>query len=142
MKNNLGAGFVGLTFAVGLGISGMTDPRKVISFLDVFGAWDPSLAFVMVGAIAVHLVAYRLIRRRKAPLFSSSWHIPQGREITPGLVGGAMIFGVGWGLAGYCPGPALVSLPTLNSRPAVFVGGMILGMLLFKILDRKIGFKR
>lgn len=142
MKSNLAAGIVGFLFALGLGISGMTDPHKVLSFLDVFGSWDPSLMFVMVGAILVHLLLYRLIRKQKSPLYGSEWHVPKNSQITPSLVAGALIFGVGWGLAGYCPGPGIASLATMDPRPLVFVGSMILGMLLFKLLDKKIGFKR
>lgn len=132
MNNKIAAAIVGFLFAVGLGISSMTDPQKVLSFLDIFGKWDPSLAFVMIGAILVHFFSYRLIRKRKSPVFSSEWHVPPDSKITPSLIGGALIFGVGWGLAGYCPGPALTSIATLDSRPLVFVAGMILGMLLFK----------
>lgn len=142
MKANLAAGTVGFLFALGLGISGMTDPQKVLSFLDIFGKWDPSLAFVMIGAILVHLPLYRLIRRQRSPRLCSEWYIPENSKITPSLMMGAMIFGMGWGLAGYCPGPAIASLATLNFRPLVFVATMILGMFLFKVLDRKIGFKR
>jgi uncharacterized membrane protein YedE/YeeE len=142
MKANLAAGTVGFLFALGLGISGMTDPQKVLSFLDIFGKWDPSLAFVMIGAILVHLPLYRLIRRQMSPRLCSEWHIPENSKITPSLMMGAMIFGMGWGLAGYCPGPAITSLATLNFRPLIFVATMILGMFLFKVLDRKIGFKR
>jgi uncharacterized membrane protein YedE/YeeE len=142
MKKNLASGVVGFLFALGLGISGMTDPQKVLSFLDVFGKWDPSLAFVMVGAILVHLPLYRLIRRQRNPRLCSEWHIPENSKITPSLAIGAMIFGMGWGLAGYCPGPGITSLATLDPRPLVFVAAMIVGMSLFKVLDRKIGFKR
>jgi uncharacterized membrane protein YedE/YeeE len=142
MKNNIAAGTVGFLFALGLGISGMTDPQKVLSFLDIFGQWDPSLAFVMIGAILVHFLLYRPIRGKRSPRFCSEWHVPTNSKITPSLIMGAVIFGMGWGLAGYCPGPAITSLATLNSRPLVFVAAMILGMFLFKVLDRKIGFKR
>ena len=132
MKNNLAALFVGVIFALGLGISGMTRPEKVIGFLDVFGAWDFSLAFVMAGAIGMHAVAYRLIRRRKSPLFANGFHVPTSKELTPSLIVGAFIFGVGWALAGYCPGPALASLASLNIRPVMFVVSMILGMAFFR----------
>jgi uncharacterized membrane protein YedE/YeeE len=142
MKKNLAAGTVGFLFALGLGISGMTDPQKVLSFLDIFGKWDLSLAFVMIGAILVHLPLYRVIRRQRSLRLCSEWHIPENSKITPSLMMGAMIFGMGWGLAGYCPGPGITSVATLDSRPLVFVAAMILGMSLFKVLDRKIGFKR
>ena len=132
MKNNLAALFVGVIFALGLGISGMTRPEKVIGFLDVFGAWDFSLAFVMAGAFGMHAVAYRIIRRRKSPLFSSHFHVPTSKDLTPSLIIGAFIFGVGWALAGYCPGPAIASLASLNVRPAMFVVSMIVGMAFFR----------
>lgn len=133
MKNNISALIVGIIFALGLGISGMTHPEKVIGFLDLFGNWDASLAFVMVGAIAVHAVTYRWIRRKKSPLFSKEFYVPTSKELTPSLVIGAFIFGVGWALAGYCPGPALTSLASLNSRVIIFVVSMIFGMILFRI---------
>ena len=121
MRQNLFSAFVGFLFSIGLGISGMTNPQKVISFLDIFGSWDPSLLFVMVGAIVVHFTAYRLIKKRKLPIYSSEWHVPRGNKITRGLIIGSILFGAGWGLAGYCPGPALVSLATLSTRPIFFV---------------------
>ena len=133
MKNNLAAFTVALIFALGLGISGMTRPEKVIGFLNVFGKWDLSLAFVMVGAIAVHAVAYRLIRRRNSPLLSSQFYIPTSKELTPSLILGAFIFGVGWALAGYCPGPAITSLSSLELRPIIFVLSMISGMAIFRL---------
>ena len=142
MKNNLGAWIVGFVFALGLGISGMTNPQKIFGFLDVFGTWDPSLMFVMAGAVTVHFFTYRLIRRRESPLFSPQWHVPQKTQITPSLIAGSVIFGAGWGLAGYCPGPALTSLASFELRPALFVGGMMAGMSLFFLLDKKFKFNR
>ena len=132
MKNNLAALIVGVIFALGLGISGMTRPEKVIGFLNVFGGWDASLAFVMAGAIGVHAIAYRLIRRRSSPLFSTQFYVPTSKELTPSLLVGAVIFGVGWALAGYCPGPAITSLASFQIRPVVFVVAMILGMMIFR----------
>lgn len=142
MKNNLGAGIVGFVFALGLGASGMTQPQKIVGFLNVFGAWDPALIFVMIGSIVVHFVLYRLIKQRTSPLFSAHWHLPKKSRITPSLVIGSILFGVGWGLAGYCPGPAIVSLASFELRPFLFVLSMMGGMLIFKILDRKFGFNR
>lgn len=142
MKSNFTALLVGLIFAVGLGLSGMTQPQKVIGFLDLFGRWDPSLIFVMVGAISVHAVSFRLIREQKHPWFSAEWHIPQRREITPALVGGSLIFGFGWGLGGYCPGPAVTSLASLESRPIVFVLSMLAGMVLFRLVDKVLNFNK
>lgn len=129
---------VGFVFALGLGISGMTQPQKVVGFLDLFGNWDPSLIFVMVGAIIVHFVTYKLIRRRKSPLFSVQWHVPTKRDITPALVVGALLFGVGWGLGGFCPGPAMTSLASLEGKPVVFVISMLVGMYLFRLVDAKL----
>lgn len=125
---SVGASFAtGLLFAVGLGVSGMTKPSKVVGFLDLFGAWDASLAFVMVGAIAVHLVLRRLILKRPAPLFDIRFHLPTRADIDAPLVLGAGIFGIGWGLGGFCPGPGLVSAASGALPAIVFVLGMIAG---------------
>lgn len=142
MRNNFFSFIVGLIFAIGLGISGMTQPSKIIGFLDIFGDWDPALVFVMLGAISVHFIAYKIIRKRQTPLFSGDWHVPGRKEITPSLVFGALIFGVGWGLGGYCPGPAMVSVASFQFRPIVFVFSMLGGMLFFRLLDRKMEFKK
>ena len=138
MKSILSAGVVGFIFALGLGISGMTQPQKVVGFLDVFGNWDPSLMFVMIGSIAVHFILFRLIKKRGTPLFSSQWHLPTKTQITPSLVIGSVVFGVGWGLGGYCPGPALVSLGSIQARPFIFITAMIIGMLIFKVVDKNL----
>lgn len=118
----------GLLFAVGLGVSGMTDADKVIGFLNLAGDWDPSLALVMVGAIGVHGVLYRLILRRRSPLLDSRFHIPTRRDLTTPLVLGSALFGAGWGLGGFCPGPGLVSAAGGMPAAAVFVLTMLLGM--------------
>ena len=120
----------GVIFALGLGISGMTLPQKVIGFLDVTN-WDPSLAFVMVGAIAVHFVAYRFQNKMERPKLAESFEIPNRTDISPQLIFGAILFGAGWGLGGFCPGPALVSLTSLHTTVLVFVASMVAGMLLF-----------
>jgi uncharacterized membrane protein YedE/YeeE len=133
---------VGFVFALGLGISGMTQPQKVIGFLDIFGNWDPTLIFVMVGAITVHFFTYKLIRRRARPLFSNVWHVPEKTKISRSLIIGSIVFGMGWGLAGYCPGPAITSLASFQLRPAIFVVGMLAGMLVFKVLDKKLKISR
>ncbi|MGZ3743143.1 MAG: DUF6691 family protein [Pseudobdellovibrionaceae bacterium] len=138
LKNSLTALGVGFIFAVGLGISGMTQPQKVVGFLDLFGSWDPSLMFVMIGAILVHFVTYKLIRKRKSPLFSPVWHVPTKTEITPALITGSFIFGVGWGLGGYCPGPAVTSLASFGLRPFLFVISMLAGMFIFRQVDKKL----
>lgn len=125
----LAAAFVaGLTFGAGLIVSGMTRPGKVIGFLDVLGNWDASLAFVMLGAIGVHLVVYRVVRKRPSPLFSKEWGIPSRRDIDLRLILGAALFGAGWGIAGYCPGPGLVSVAGATPGIVVFVAAMLLGM--------------
>lgn len=125
----------GLLFGIGLVISGMTKPEKVLGFLDVFGAFDPSLLFVMVGAIGVHFFAYRWVNRHEAPLFDRSFWVPTRRDIDAKLVVGAMIFGAGWGLGGYCPGPAIVSLAGGGLAALVFVIAMIAGMFLTAKLE-------
>src|SRR5688572_10588623 len=117
----------GLLFGVGLAIGGMTNPRKVIGFLTVGHGWDPSLAFVMVGAIAVHFLAYRWVLGSAAPLFADEFAIPKLRRIDPKLVVGSAIFGAGWGLGGYCPGPGIVSLGAGRPEALVFVVMMTLG---------------
>lgn len=135
MKPSMTALVSGALFGLGLGVSGMTLPAKVRGFLDVTGHWDPTLALVMVGAIAVHFTLFRVIVRRRAPLFDSRFHVPTRRDIDLRLVGGAGLFGIGWGLAGQCPGPALVNLATGTPTALVFRGAMTAGML----IQRKVG---
>jgi uncharacterized membrane protein YedE/YeeE len=118
----------GLLFGIGLLISGMTDPAKVRAFLDLFGKWDPSLALVMMGGIVVHCGTMRLVLRRSAPVFASSFDLPKKQDITAPLLLGSATFGVGWGLAGVCPGPAIVCLGSFGVAPFAFVLSMILGM--------------
>ena len=142
MKNGLAALVVGFIFAIGLGISGMTQPQKVVGFLDLFGNWDPSLIFVMAGAIIVHFATYNLIRKRKSPVLSTDWHVPNKKEITPALVIGSVLFGIGWGLGGFCPGPAVVSLASFEVKPFIFVISMLVGMFLFRLLDKKMKIRK
>lgn len=142
MKNSLASLVVGFVFAIGLGLSGMTQPQKVIGFLDLFGNWDPSLIFVMAGSIIVHFVTYKLIRKKSSPLFSTHWHVPTKKEITPALILGSFIFGVGWALGGFCPGPVVVSLASFSKTPAIFVVSMVIGMYAFKLLDKKLKMRR
>lgn len=130
-KQNVVSFVVGLLFATGLAISGMTQPQKVIGFLNPWD-WNPLLLFVMLGAVGVHLVSYPLIRRRASPLLDTKWHVPTRKDVTTRLIMGSALFGMGWGLAGFCPGPALTSLASGDLRSALFVGAMIFGMLLFK----------
>ena len=115
----------------------MTQPAKVIGFLDFTGHWDPSLMFVMGGALAVYGCLFRVIARRPKPVFAPHFQIPSGGAITPRLLAGSAIFGVGWGLAGYCPGPALVGLGARASSALVAFAGMAVGMLLFALLERR-----
>ena len=125
------AAFVcGLVFGLGLSLSGMIDPAKVLAFFDVAGSWDPSLAFVMGGALAVTLPGYALLRRRQAPVFFDRFHWPGATAIDARLLGGAALFGIGWGLVGFCPGPALAALGTLAPEAALFMAAMIAGMAL------------
>jgi len=126
----------GLIFGLGLIVSGMTDPSKVTGFLDLAGAWDPSLALVMGGAIGVGLIAFRLARTRARAILGGPMHLPEARQIDRRLVLGGLTFGVGWGLAGFCPGPALASLATGGSKPLIFTLAMLLGMAIFEIQDR------
>lgn len=127
---------VGLVFGWGLLISGMTDPGKVLGFLDITGAWDPSLAFVMGGAIFVGLVGFALARKRTVSFFGSAMHLPTSRDIDQRLVLGSLTFGAGWGIAGFCPGPALVTAGAAEPKAALFVAAMVGGMLLFEALER------
>lgn len=122
----------GLTFGLGLILSGMTDPAKIIGFLNLAGAWDPSLAFVMAGAVAVVSVAFRIAGRRTTSFMGDPLHIPATKIVDFPLVAGALLFGMGWGLAGYCPGPALASLAAGGSKPVVFALAMLAGMAVFE----------
>ena len=135
VKQNVSAFTFGALFAVGLAISGMTQPQKVIGFLDP-RHWDPSLLFVMIGAIGIHAISYPIITKRRSPIFDTKWHLPHRRDITVRLILGSAIFGIGWGLGGFCPGPGLTSLASGDTRPVIFVISMIVGMLSFKKTER------
>jgi len=136
MKRNAVAFGTGALFAAGLAISGMTKPSKVVGFLDISGAWDASLAFVMLGAIVVHFIAYRVVMRRPAPLFDFKFHVPTRKDIDLRLMLGAALFGVGWALGGFCPGPGLVALGGGSLNAVVFVVGMTIGMLVEQVAAR------
>lgn len=127
---------VGLLFGLGLLLSGMTDPSKVLGFLDVFGSWDPSLAFVMGGAIAVGFFAFALARKRTTSFLGGALHLPKSNDIDKRLVLGGLTFGAGWGLAGFCPGPGVVSMASGEVKAAVFVAAMVAGMALYELADR------
>ncbi|MEB3321867.1 MAG: DUF6691 family protein [Synechococcaceae cyanobacterium] len=127
----------GLLFGTGLLLSGMTNPAKVLGFLDLAGAWDPSLALVMAGAIATALPAFSLARRRQRSLLGAPMQLPTRRSLDRRLVGGSLLFGIGWGLAGFCPGPALTLLLTGRGKVLVFVAFLLLGIALFEVLERR-----
>ena len=131
---------VGLVFGFGLLLSGMSDPAKVLNFLDLGGIasgnWDPSLAFVMAGAVAVTFVGFRFVLQRSRPLFAERFHLPTKRELDLRIVAGPAIFGVGWGLAGFCPGPALTALGFGSRAAFIFVAAMLTGMWLARFLTR------
>ena len=129
---------VGLLAGLGLLLSGMTDPGKVLGFLDLFGAWDPSLALVMGGAIAVGLSAFSVATKRTCTFLGGALQLPQAHQIDKPLVIGGLLFGAGWGLAGFCPGPALVALAAGHPKAAAFVAAMVAGMLLCDVLDRRL----
>jgi uncharacterized membrane protein YedE/YeeE len=126
----------GLVFGIGLIVSGMSDPSKVLGFLDLAGGWDPSLAFVMGGAVLVGLAAFRIAGKRQRTLLGGALHLPTATRIDRRLVLGGLTFGVGWGLAGYCPGPALASLASGRSEPLIFSAAMLAGMAIFELLER------
>lgn len=128
---------IGLVFGLGLIISGMTDPGKVLGFLDLAGQWDPSLAFVMGGAILVGVVAFAVARKRSTSVFGGPMQLPTARHIDRRLVLGSLLFGAGWGIAGFCPGPAVVSLGTGEPKAVVFVLAMLAGMGAFEWLEMR-----
>lgn len=132
LKQNMSALFCGVLFSLGLGISGMVQPQKVTGFLDLFGSWDPSLIFVMFGAILVYSIGYRVVIRRKIPLFADNFVIPTKKEIDWRLLLGSSLFGIGWGLAGYCPGPAITSFVSFGHSSLLFVSSMLVSMFLFE----------
>jgi len=132
---------VGLVFGWGLLLSGMTDPGKVQGFLDLFGHWDPSLALVMGGAIAVGIFAFALARRRTSAILGGPIRLPASNEIDRRLIAGSLIFGAGWGLAGFCPGPGIVAMAAGEIKAAVFVAAMLVGMLGLQLLERRGGAK-
>ncbi len=127
---------VGLLFGLGLMLSGMTDPGKVIGFLDLFGTWDPSLALVMGGAIMVGFFAFTVAKKRTSTFLGGAFRLPTNMDMDKKLVIGSLLFGAGWGLAGFCPGPALVSMADGQPKALVFVLAMLVGMLGFELMDR------
>jgi uncharacterized membrane protein YedE/YeeE len=134
MAKTASAFAVGLLFGLGLLVSGMADPAKVLAFLDVTGRWDPSLALVMAGAVAVSAAGYRWARRRGRPVLAPRLDVPARRDLDGRLIAGAAFFGLGWGLAGLCPGPALTILTVAPAEAMTFVAAMVVGMLLFRLV--------
>ena len=134
---NLSSLLAGLVFGLGLIVSGMANPAKVIGFLDLAGRWDPSLAFVMAGAIAVGAIAFALARTRTASLLGAPMKLPSEQRIDRRLLAGALVFGVGWGIAGFCPGPALVAIGMGSAKAVVFVVAMLAGMGIFQIAEKR-----
>ncbi|MFD1200191.1 DUF6691 family protein [Brucella gallinifaecis] len=123
---------IGLIFGIGIAISGMMNPAKVLNFFDITGNWDPSLAFVMGGAILIAIPGYHLVLARKAPLFETKFQLPDTKLIDAKLIAGSTLFGIGWGIAGFCPGGALPALGTLHPKALVFVAALIIGLLIAK----------
>lgn len=123
----------GTLFGAGLTVGGMTDPARVRGFLDILGAWDPTLAFVMAGALAVMAIAWRVRARMKRPVFAEEFSLPEKQDLDPRLIGGAALFGVGWGIAGLCPGPAVASIAIEPAMALPFVAAMIAGMALYRV---------
>ncbi|MCC5857900.1 MAG: YeeE/YedE family protein [Ectothiorhodospiraceae bacterium] len=136
-KQLIAAFIVGLVFGIGLLVSGMANPAKVLGFLDLAGYWDPSLALVMAGAIAVGVVAFRFAGTRERSFLGEPMRLPNRQDVDKRLVLGGLGFGVGWGLVGFCPGPALVALGALEAKALVFVAAMLAGMGLYELLERR-----
>jgi uncharacterized protein len=131
---NISALIGGLLMGLGLAISGMGDPKNVIGFLDLFGKWNPSLIFVMGGALVVTFIGYKIVMNRPAPLFENGFHLPKLTGIDARLLGGSALFGIGWGLSGYCPGPALISLSQPNVGLIAFLVCFVIGQFIVRKL--------
>lgn len=127
----------GILFGAGLTVGGMTDPARVRGFLDLFGDWDPTLAFVMGAALVVMAIAWRIVPGMARPILADDFHIPTRRELTPQLVGGAVLFGVGWGIAGLCPGPGFAALAIEPAGAAIFVVALLAGMGIYRLTEGK-----
>ncbi len=139
MKTTIAAWICGLVFGIGLTISGMTNPEKIIRFVDFTGQWDPSLAFVMVGALIMFGIGFPLTQRSAKPLLAQAFQVPTRRDIDPKLIGGAALFGVGWGLSGICPGPSITALAFGLTNFYIFFAAMALGSLIFGMTSAKGG---
>ena len=128
---------IGLIFGIGIMISGMANPAKVLNFFDIAGTWDPSLAFVMGGALLVTLIGYRIVLKRPMPLMGGGFHLPARRDIDLPLVAGSATFGIGWGIAGFCPGGAIPALGTGRTDVFLFMGALLAGILVATVLKRR-----
>jgi uncharacterized protein len=133
----LSAWAIGLIFGLGISLSGMANPAKVLNFFDIAGSWDPSLAFVMGGALATTFLGYRLIFRRAAPVLGTAFHLPTARAIDARLIGGSAIFGIGWGIAGFCPGGALPALGTGAADVFAFVAALVAGLFIARAVQTR-----
>jgi uncharacterized membrane protein YedE/YeeE len=136
MKDLLVGLLLGALFGSGLALSGMTDPAVVLGFLDPLGEWNPALAFVMGSALVVTFLLFRLARRQSEPFAATRFHWPTATAVDARLLGGAALFGLGWGLAGYCPGPALASLAAGHGGTLIFIGAMLVGMIAVRVLTQ------
>jgi uncharacterized membrane protein YedE/YeeE len=128
MQRTILAGIVGLIFGTGIALSGMANPAKVLNFFDIAGTWDPSLAFVMGGALLVSAIGYRFVLRREQPVFESRFHLPTNRKLDTPLIAGSAVFGIGWGISGFCPGGAIPALGLGEVSAWAFVGSMLVGI--------------
>jgi uncharacterized membrane protein YedE/YeeE len=140
MKEKLIALFSGLLFGLGLGLSQMINRDRVLGFLDVAGAWDSTLLFVLGGAVTVTLIAFRFVLRRPQPIFAEKFNLPTKKDLDKPLVIGAAIFGIGWGICGYCPGPGITALVLGNGNPILFLVSLIAGSLTYKFYSNKLKF--
>ncbi|OWQ96438.1 DUF6691 family protein [Sphingopyxis witflariensis] len=135
MRTGIASLASGTLFGAGLALGGMTDPARVRGFLDIFGDWDPTLAFVMGGAVIVMAIAWRIVPRMAEPIIAEQFHLPTKSDLTPRLIGGAVLFGVGWGIAGLCPGPGIAALVIEPAAAAIFVIAMLAGMAAVRIAE-------
>lgn len=136
-KKNASALAAGALFGLGLSVSQMVNPEKVLDFLDVTGRWDPSLLLVLGGAVGVTMVAFRFVLKRRQPMFENEFDLPKKTKVDRGLLAGSAVFGVGWGIGGYCPGPGLAALSGASAEALIFVAGMVLGSFLYQRLARR-----
>lgn len=138
MNKKLVSGLIaGLVFGLGISISGMGNPAKVVNFFDIAGTWDPSLAFVMGGALITTMIGYRIVFKRQHPIFDEKFHVPTSKDIDKKLIGGSAVFGIGWGIAGFCPGAALPMIGTFRPEVLIFAAALIAGIYIAKFMQRQ-----